>query len=116
MSSVFYTGMFVAIAVIMVIIAVFAAKILVRSTNALLSRLPAILCGGAYLLLGLVTIIALYVVYNFLVVFLLIFTGAAAPSAPEIPEAFSFLSMLWLPVTVGAFVWEVRLLRKRVAV
>jgi hypothetical protein len=113
MSLMFYTGVFIAIAVVMVILAVFGARFLVRSTAAMLSKLSPIVRSGIYCLLGLVMISVLYVLYNFLVVFLLIFTGAAAPSAPKIPEVVSFLSMLWLPVTIGSFVWEVLLLRKR---
>ncbi|TLP68913.1 hypothetical protein FEE96_01090 [Parasedimentitalea maritima] len=113
MSVDFYEGMYIAIAVVMIIVAMLAVRVIVRSTAALLSKLSPVHRSGAFLLEGLLTIVALYIFYSFLVVFLLIFTGAAAPTAPDIPEAFGIASMLWLPVTVIAFVWEVYSQRKR---
>ena len=42
-------------------------------------------------------IFALFFLFNFLVVVLLIFTGAAAPNAPQVHNVFVGLGYLWLP-------------------
>ncbi|WP_282181524.1 hypothetical protein [Aliiroseovarius marinus] len=42
-------------------------------------------------------IFALFLLFNFLVVVLLIFTGAAAPNAPQVHSVFVWLGYLWLP-------------------